>query len=645
MATSLQPSTTALFPQVGDKINHLTVVSITADGLYDCRCDCGTDKPGLRKDRFWTPENPSRAHVKTCGRECKFFVQQLRERKTIHGDAPKDVTNRHPFYEAYHRIKQRCSNPKNPDYKRYGGKGVGMHKPWASRQGYLLFLKECAAFPSPYLHPLIYSQEPAWVAQDAKAFYDWFTGSHSDIPADSEPSAADVKAWADQTSKDRAWLRHWSVDRIRNVLDDGSPGSYVPGNVRLLPPAYQNVNRESTLKIDGVPLVDKAREKNLPPRTVAHRYRNGDNDPFRPLTKPANHVLDNAVVTILSTGMWKVDADGRIVDAVRNAPVCPYRRDEYLVVKLPRKVSKPLIGLSNVVPHHRVVAIAHHGLPEDNRWYCHHKNQVTFDNHRDNLEWMTSVDHASLHATLLPIEPQNLERLNRERETYYTDRSNYNDLLAHRPEDRHGINSFTPIRVLNKEFVEDLIHHHIATGGDHRTIVGCQEVLLAILSAPGNAAEKSPNALTILVSRKQTGEMVRIPFANVKKTHYVYWACLKCGYQSDKRKELREQFTKRDINAAFRYHCDWCQSIALTHPDIAPLVAEFGKDGISPFFLAAGSKKNARFFCRFSNTEVHCTSDSFERLVKDAVNDKGPICDVCRATIRCDNLLRSRGPA
>lgn len=44
--------------------------------------------------------------------------------------APKPV--RHRLYHTLHGIKQRCYNPKNKDYKNYGGRGITVCDEWLS---------------------------------------------------------------------------------------------------------------------------------------------------------------------------------------------------------------------------------------------------------------------------------------------------------------------------------------------------------------------------------------------------------------------------------------------------------------------------------------------------------------------------------
>ena len=325
-------------PQVGEKINHFTVIDITTTRgykRYDCQCDCGNARQGLKRNRFWTPNEPMKAHIKTCGRLCIIYKQNLIKRKTIHGHARTTDQPCHPFYEDWDRINQRCDNKNNPHYINYGGAGVKLYIPWA--ENYMSFLNECLAFPDPDVYPYYYNMESNSFSQSARDFYLWVKHEYSGIKEKEVLTANDVAVWAELTGKNRTWLRRWSVDRINNKLCDGTAGCYVPGNTRLIPQSYQSVNRECTLKINEKPAVDLARANNLRTSTVTSRIRAGRINPLSPLTCPSSIDLDKAAAKLIAAKQLVVHRDGRVVDAVRNVPLLPYfaRDKAYLCVKLP----------------------------------------------------------------------------------------------------------------------------------------------------------------------------------------------------------------------------------------------------------------------------------------------------------------------
>ena len=83
----------------------------------------------------------------TCGN--RFFVESnsLQKRKVNYCDKCRPVGIRNSkLYHVYHGMKQRCNNPNNPNYKRYGGAGIKVcsewednydaFKEWAYKSGY-----------------------------------------------------------------------------------------------------------------------------------------------------------------------------------------------------------------------------------------------------------------------------------------------------------------------------------------------------------------------------------------------------------------------------------------------------------------------------------------------------------------------------
>lgn len=52
----------------------------------------------------------------------------------------------HPVYGTWRGIRSRCNDPKRPEYKNYGGRGIKVCKRWDS---FALFLKDMGEKPSP----------------------------------------------------------------------------------------------------------------------------------------------------------------------------------------------------------------------------------------------------------------------------------------------------------------------------------------------------------------------------------------------------------------------------------------------------------------------------------------------------------------
>ena len=53
---------------------------------------------------------------------------------------------RHPVYTCWEHMKRRCFNPKNKDYKHYGGRGITICKRWLKLEN---FVKDMGEKPTP----------------------------------------------------------------------------------------------------------------------------------------------------------------------------------------------------------------------------------------------------------------------------------------------------------------------------------------------------------------------------------------------------------------------------------------------------------------------------------------------------------------
>lgn len=116
------------------KFGRLTAVSFhKKNGVvyWLCRCDCGNEKTVIRCCL-------NRPNV-SCG--CLHSEIQ-RARLTKHG------MSRTPEYHAWQAMNQRCSNPKNPEYKNYGARGITVCERWQSFDN---FLADMGKRPSPDL--------------------------------------------------------------------------------------------------------------------------------------------------------------------------------------------------------------------------------------------------------------------------------------------------------------------------------------------------------------------------------------------------------------------------------------------------------------------------------------------------------------
>lgn len=114
----------------GKRVGKLTVLSFAGNNEYQCAlwkcvCDCGnttikrsTDlKSGLRSD---------------CG--C-VGRQKTTNRNYKHGHSIRN--NYSPTYETWRGMLERCTNPNNKSYERYGGMGILVCEEWKDFQNFL----------------------------------------------------------------------------------------------------------------------------------------------------------------------------------------------------------------------------------------------------------------------------------------------------------------------------------------------------------------------------------------------------------------------------------------------------------------------------------------------------------------------------
>lgn len=81
---------------------------------WRCRCDCGNESIVIGSDL-------RKGRTKSCGCDAKG-------NNFKHGLARKGKY--HPLYNVWLGMKSRCTNPKNKDYKNYGGRGIKVCKRW-----------------------------------------------------------------------------------------------------------------------------------------------------------------------------------------------------------------------------------------------------------------------------------------------------------------------------------------------------------------------------------------------------------------------------------------------------------------------------------------------------------------------------------
>jgi hypothetical protein len=117
---------------IGKRFGKLVVInhhSRNARGVmrYLCHCDCGLESLVYKA-------NLERGSTKSCG--CGEFRFQAK-----HGlcDCPE--------YRAWRHMKERCSNPNNTRFDRYGGRGISVCREW--KCDFMAFLRDMGRKPSP----------------------------------------------------------------------------------------------------------------------------------------------------------------------------------------------------------------------------------------------------------------------------------------------------------------------------------------------------------------------------------------------------------------------------------------------------------------------------------------------------------------
>jgi hypothetical protein len=96
-----------------------------------CKCSCGIEK-------IVSTSHLISGHTKSCGCLSDSLFSALIYKHGGYGT---------PEYLSYRSMIQRCTNPNNPDYKRYGGRGISICKRWLGEHGFENFLADTGPRP------------------------------------------------------------------------------------------------------------------------------------------------------------------------------------------------------------------------------------------------------------------------------------------------------------------------------------------------------------------------------------------------------------------------------------------------------------------------------------------------------------------
>lgn len=103
---------------LGRQFGRLTVIKYgrTDHGkaMWKCHCICGNDV-------IVASENLIQGKTKSCGCIRKEKTAKLKYSHGLHG---------HPLYRCWRNMLDRCQNPKNKEFNRYGGRGINVCEEW-----------------------------------------------------------------------------------------------------------------------------------------------------------------------------------------------------------------------------------------------------------------------------------------------------------------------------------------------------------------------------------------------------------------------------------------------------------------------------------------------------------------------------------
>jgi hypothetical protein len=94
---------------------------VKRSALWRCRCNCGNDV-------------------------VISSTELLRGKRTTCG-CSRSVYSKHPLYQTWFNIRDRCYNPRNHGYPNYGGRGIGMCARW--RNSFETFVADLPVKPGP----------------------------------------------------------------------------------------------------------------------------------------------------------------------------------------------------------------------------------------------------------------------------------------------------------------------------------------------------------------------------------------------------------------------------------------------------------------------------------------------------------------
>lgn len=122
--------------QIGDTYSQLTVIAAAprknGRNYFQCRCSCGNTL-AVEKHKLVS------GHTRSCG--C-YKIRLIKERSITHGRSRSRV------YGIWIQMRDRCNNPENNNYSRYGGRGITVCERWENN--FDAFLNDMGEPPTEY---------------------------------------------------------------------------------------------------------------------------------------------------------------------------------------------------------------------------------------------------------------------------------------------------------------------------------------------------------------------------------------------------------------------------------------------------------------------------------------------------------------